>query len=302
MMIPRVLLFFPITVLALACTQAHAYEEEPALPLTIISHNERGNIEKIVVRLIGNEVEIKTDITNKTKSEISIGFAAYTPFFKAPEIAEDNHDKEFRSLKVTINGVAAKINTARRAFLLGNDITEDVRRAGMPVLPTVETDTYSRKWRGLPIDAWDGFVAHSWIPRFAPNSTSTQVIRYRALPQFGRDEMDSPKFERAIFRHCGDVREVQKSLATQVPGIEYLMFDRYDIPITFLKGQEARIDVIQPAKAGDAKRALQALACGTSNRKGEGANFTATIESPEDNLSILVISSFPGSVTEKEAK
>ena len=301
-MMLRALLFFPATVVALACVPAHAHEEEPALPLTITSHNEQGNVRKIVVRLIGNEVEITAEVTNRTKSKKSIGFAAYTPFFKAPEVAEDNHEKDFRSLKVTIDAAAVKIHTERRAFLLGNDITQELRKAGVPVLPSVETVTHSRNWRGLPIDGWNGFVALSWIPSFAPNSTSTQVIRYRALPQFGRDELNSPRFERTISQHCGDVREVQKSLATQVPGIEYLMFDRYEIPITFLQSQEVRIDVTQFVKAGEAKRPLQALTCGTIDRKGEGANFTATLASPETTLSILVISSFPGSVVEKAAK
>lgn len=302
MMISRALVFFPVTVFALTCADADAHDEEAALPLTITAHNEHGNVEKIVVRLMGNEVEITTQITNRTKSEKSIGFAAYTPFFKAPTLAEDNHEKDFRSLKVTLNGVAVKFRTEHRAFLLGNDITEEIRKAGMPMLPSVEANMHSKKWRGLPIDGWDGFAAYSWIPRLAPNSTGTQVIRYRALPQFGRDEVKSSRFERAIFQHCGDVREVQRSLATQVPGIEYLMFDRYEIPITFLQDQEARIEVIQPVKPGDEKRPLQALICGTSDRKGKGANFTATIESPENSLSILVISSFPGSVIEKTAR
>jgi hypothetical protein len=288
--------------LGLAHCNVQAYEEEAASPLTITVHNEHGNIDKVTIRLIDNQVQITTPMVNRENEARRIGFAAHTGFFNAPEIAEDNREKDFPSLKALINGKPAAVSTSRRGFILGNDITAQLQAARINPLPDVDARIGKRTWRGLPMDAWQGFASHTWIATLPPRSESLQTITYRALPQFGRDEPGSERFARMVAQHCGTVGDARKYTTAKVPGLEYLMFDRYEIPVTFLRSREVQLEVSQRAHAKAGKRPMLALACGVRDVKGEGANWVANIADPDNTISILVISAFDGSVSERKAQ
>lgn len=288
--------------LLLAQSNAAAFEEEAASALTITVHNEYDNIGKVSIRLIDNQVEVAMTMRNHTNEAKRLGFAAYTGFFNAPEIAEDNREKDFPSLRAVIDGKPATLATNRRGYILGNDITEQLRAARIAPLPDVNAKIGKQTWSGLAIEGWQGFASHSWIATLQPKSQRVQTISYQALPQFGRDEPGSERFARMVSQHCGNASETKKYLAAKVPGLEYLTFDRYDIPVTFMGSHDVQLEVRQGMRTESGKQPLLALACGVKDVKGEGANWVAHIPDPENRLSILVISSFKGSVSERKTQ
>lgn len=287
-----------IFLLLFVAENSNAYEEEDGIPLTISTQSEYGNIEKTSVKINGRNVEIVTEINNDKKISKRIGFTAYTPFFEQLGVAEDNENKTFADLTVSFNGKPLKPRVYRRGFFLGEDVTTELLKVGIGPLPDKDIDSKGVKHRGLPLDNWQGYVAYSWTPLLSPNSNNVAAIRYRAVPQFGRDEISSERFSHRVLQHCGKPDEIRKYLLDLNPAFDSVLFDRYEIPINFLpRMRNVKIEVLQPTKIDSEEQPLFSLVCGLSDRSGKAENFSGTIQSPEKIISVLVISRFAGSIT-----
>ncbi len=282
--------------LLMLCTSVAvlAYEEEDAVPLTFSAQSENASIEKIAVKLNGRDVEIRTELSNETSVIRLIGFSGNTPFFKQLGVAEDNADKTFSDLTFTFNAKVLKPKTYRRGFFLGEDVTDKLVKAGVSSLPSTESNSKQLRHRGLPLDDWQGYVAYSWVPEMPPHSKkNVAVIRYRALPQFGRDEISSDRFGRMVMSHCGKPDEVRKYVSGMNGGSGAVLFDRYEIPVKFLRMHDVTLDVSQPKKTWEGGRPLMSLVCGIESGTGDKVNFFGKVENPDNLISVLVISKFP---------
>jgi hypothetical protein len=285
-----------IAALLICASQAVAYEEEDAVPLTISAEADDGNIGNVFIKLSGKTVDIRTEISNQKTSQQLLGFEAHTPFFHQLGIAEENYDKTFSDLAVSLNAHPLKLTTYRRAFFLGEDVTKKLIEAGIDPIPGKTKDHKKIQYRGLPLEDWLGYVSYSWITALQPKSTNMLAIRYRALPQFGLDDTSSERFGRMIAAHCGNATDIRNSLAKISPTFKYVYFERYEIPIPFVRSHKVSLEVTQtPLKHGEVQP-IASFVCGIGKRTGDVLNFSAEIENPQTAISVLVLSKFPGSI------
>ena len=280
-------------------TQAIAFEEEDAVPLTIAAQSEGQNIGKIGIKLNGKIVEIRTEISNTKSFAQIIGFTAYTPFFDQLGVAEDHADKTFSDLTLSFNTKPLKPRVYRRGFFLGEDITKILRKARLAPLPEKNISSKKINYRDLSLEDWQGYLAYSWVHELAPQSNNVSVISYRALPQFGLDDISSDRFSYAILRHCGKPEEVRDHLKKINPSLKYIQFERYELPIKFLRSHKFMLEVKQhPSKKGDLLP-LVSLSCGISKRSGDILNFSGEVAEQDNVLSVFIISKFPGSIVKE---
>ena len=285
--------------LIFASFNSHAYEEESAVPLTIITQSNYDNIANTVITINGRNVVIKSELNNNEKKLKNLGFAAFTPFFSQLGQAEDNENKTFSEIEVIFNGRVQKLKSYRRGFFLGEDVTDKLIKAKINPLPHKDTDNKGLKHRGLPLDNWQGYVAYSWITPLAPQSKNITEIRYKAIPQFGLDDISSARFSDNVAKHCGNVDEIKKFLKNVNHSFRYIYFERYELPVKFLSRRDVQIEVNQPVKKAAEQEPLFALTCGMTNRSGTTANFSGTLRTQENEISLFVIFKFPGSIFEE---
>lgn len=278
---------------------SHAYEEESAVPLTIITQSNYANIENTAITINGRNIVIKSELINSEKKLKNIGFAAYTPFFSQLGEAEENEDKTFSDIEVLFNGKVEKLTSYRRGLFLGEDVTGKLVKAKIDPLPNKGTDNKGLRHRGLPLDNWQGYVAYSWITPLAPQSKGPAEIRYTAIPQFGLDDISSQRFSGNVAKHCGNVDEIKTFLKNVNHSFRYIYFERHEIPINFLNSRDVQIQVNQHAKKAVEQEPLFALTCGVTNRSGSSANFSGTLRTQENVISLFVIFKFPGSIFEE---
>lgn len=243
-------------VLAALSTFAYAYEEEDALALAIGTRGSAIAIDMIDVRLDDDTVDIAARLSNHTRATKRIGFNAVTPFFSPPGIAEDNYDKDFPSLTVAFGDKTTKLATS--------------------------TTIGKGRHQGQRL------VVRSWFQSVGARATDVQTISYQALPQIGRDDAASDRFAQLVSQHCGDIEQVKQA----VGNLDFVLFDRYEIPVTFMKARQVQLSVHQTSK-DTKKRALISLACGLTQRAGNGPDFSALLVNADASLSILVISAPP---------
>ena len=289
------ILFFSI----IRSSISFAYEGENAVPLTIITQSSYVKIENTIITINGRNVVIKSELNNNENKLKRIGFVAFTPFFSQLGEAEDNDDKTFSEIEVYFNGKSKKLTSYRRAFFLGEDITDKLVKAKINPLPNKNTDNKALKHRGLPLDNWQGYVAYSWITPLAPQSKNTTEIRYTAIPQFGLDDISSESFSDNVVKHCGNVDEVKKSLKNINRSFRYIYFERHEIPVNFISAREVKISVNQPVKIAAEQEPLFALTCGMTDRSDATGNFSGTLRTQENPVSIFVIFKFAGSIFEE---
>ncbi len=286
-----------LLLLSLLCAPAHAHEEEAAFPLLIKAQRPNQGAGPVHIRLDGSDVALSFSVSNNTNAARRFAYYAHTPLFYAADVGEENAARDFASLRVTVDGKNITLAPQRRAFFMGRDVTQKLRRAGIDPLPRNGADTPARKRvmdGGLPVEDWEGYVAYGWAPVVKAQSTSLHAIGYRALPQFGIDGLPfSDRFAALIVQHCGNLEDARQALR----GLDHVMFDRYEIPAAFRWSNEGKLSVTQQPVGQ--KRPLLSLACGLSERSGAGADFRANIDFAGAAVSVLVISAFAGSVAPK---
>lgn len=278
---------------ALLCPAAVAFEAENGVPLAITAEIGPLAIERLAVRLHGRDVTIRTELLNDSGERQVAAFYASTPLFGQLGIAEEYADKSFRDLRVTIDGARAALQSYPKAYFRGRDITSLVRKAGVDPLPHPDSD--QRKLRRLgsvdgaqPSD-WRGSVTYAWKATLAKGARSVHEVRFRALPRFALEMVDSDRLTRQVAQFCGDPARVRRLLAQADPQASAVMVERYDIPVDYLAMREATVDVTQPDKNWLGARPVATLACGLGDPAG-GATITGTIDGPDQVLSVLVIS------------
>lgn len=119
---------------------AAAYEFENGVPLTITAALGAVTVERTEIRLTGHDVEITTELRNDTSVRQAIAFYAQPPLFNAAGVGEEYFDKSFADLTVSIDGRPRRIETIKRGFFMGKDITHLLTKAGLSPLPDVEAD------------------------------------------------------------------------------------------------------------------------------------------------------------------
>jgi hypothetical protein len=280
-------------------TYALAYEDEDAVPLHLNVQGSGENIGTVSITLNGDRVSIITALDNQANVTKRMGFVAYTPFFDQPGIAEDHYDKSFSNLTVLLNDAPLKINAYRRGFFLGQDVTDKLVKAKIDPLPNPNVDTKNLVIRGLPLDNWQGYVSYSWVVTLPPHTSVSTNVRYRALPQFGQDEITSNRFNHLVLEHCGTPDEIRKFLTDTYPSIRYVYFERYEIPVMYARMHDVKITVSQPVKTALEIKPLVTLVCGVTGKTENASNLIdGVIANVDKTLSLLVISKFAGSMIE----
>lgn len=274
--------------------EAPAYEEEDSVPLTIFAQGNNRNIKNTSITLNGREVEIKSEIHNPDNFSKRLGFIAHTPFFEQLGDGEDHIDKTFSDLTVALNAKSVNPMAYRRGFFLGQDVSTKLNNAGISPLPDSNVDekklTRIPKQYGIPISNWQGYVSYSWVTSLRPKSINWQTVRYRALPQFERDQISSERFRRRVVQHCGNPDVVGKYLTDVNSHSDEILVENYELPVHFLRTQEVRFEVVQPKKNWLGAQPIVSLICGLSEKTDNRLNYSGTIINSGKSISILVIS------------
>lgn len=273
------------------CGHAAAYESESGVPLTISAELGKVAIESVAIRLQGRDVALVTALQNRRTARQTVAFYAATPLFNQLGTGEKYADKSFADLSVTVNGKARAKTTLRRGYFLGRDITDILRNAGLGPLPDLNADP--RKLRHLPTiygvkpELWQGAVVHTWVDTIAPQTDVVHEVHYRALPQFGMEELASESLTQSVRRHCGEPDAVRQQVIAAAKSAQYVMVERYEIRVPYAAYSKATVDVSQPPRNWLGVKPVVVLACGAS---GQGTKLHGEIESARQQFDVLVIS------------
>ncbi len=271
-----------------------AYEFENAYPLTIAAEIGDQNLDKIRIELNGRDILITLAINNEGNSSKRIGFAAYSPFFDQLGEGEEHNDKTFSDIAVSFNDKPIKLLSSHRGFFLGRDITDNLIKAGLNPLPS--TDYSAKKLKKLPkllglkVNSWQGYVSYSWGLHVPPHSTNQMNISYRALPQFGLEQISDVRFAQQVLQHCGKPDEVRKHLAALNGASDYALVERYEIPIKFIQMTEVNVKVSQPTINWLRAKPVFSMVCGIGENAQNRASLIGAIDSINESISVLVIS------------
>jgi hypothetical protein len=282
---------------------AEAYEGEDAVPLTLAAVLGKVRLGSLAIKLEGRNVEIATTVTNNESTRQTVGFYAFTPFFELLGDGEEHSDKTFSDVAVSLTGSNYRRPASnRRGFFMGQDMTSALMKAGVGPLPDTNASEKALAKVNFPFAIksldWEGYVAYSWSEKIAANSTSTSTIRYRALPQFGMDDIGAPYFRQEIQQHCGDPDKVIRDIVKRNGGSEQVLTERYELPIKFMKMRDISVQVIPPATNWQGAHPLVSLVCGLPNLESKAA-LSGTVANANVSISILVISRM-GKLGERE--
>jgi hypothetical protein len=281
-----------------AAALAHAFEFEAAVPLKIGEMQTNPRPAQIGVSLDGREIRISALLSNDTKVLKRYGYYAYTPLFHRLGEGEEHYDKSFPDFKVTVDGKPIVLAPERRAYFLGKDVTADVKAVGLEPLPSEDSDARTVARIRLPLGVrssdgrdWEGFASYSWLVPIKPATSADMEIRYRALPQFSLENIDSLRLRRLVQQHCGDAERVTPKLRAMSSGADQLLVQRYSVPIAFIDRSAVRVSIAQPDPDWMGARPLVALMCGLTQGDGTSFPITGVVDDSDAELSILVISS-----------
>jgi hypothetical protein len=277
---------------------ASAFEYEPAVPLTIGANVGNLSVDNVHVGLSGRKVSIDSTIENPGTTSVKNGYFAYTPIFNRMGVGEENYAKDFKEFRVLINGKPMALSVEHRGFFLGKDVTPLLHRVGLDSLPNENADAGKLKALshelGFPIQTgleWQGFVSYSWAPVFAPVSSSTMEISYFALPQFSLEKVGGDQFAQLISQHCGDAESLTQSVKLRHPNVDYVLIERYDIPISFVGQKTALVEVSQPSTNWAGVHPFASFACGLQRARVPQTSISGKIDSsPNGTLSVLIVS------------
>lgn len=280
--------------LALLCSNpARAYEAEDAVPLTLAAALGKLHVERLAIRLSGRSVEIETAVRNSEATRQSVGFYAFTPFFERLGDGEEHADKTFSDVRTALGSNRLRRPASKqRGFFMGQDITAALAKAGVGALPdTRVAEKALAKVRfpfGMKPLEWDGLVVYSWSGTVAARATSTSMIRYRALPYFSLDNIESSSFRQAVQQHCGDPAKVAHEIVKLSDGSQEVIVERYELPIKFMKMQDVAVAVTQPPTNWLGAHPVTTLVCGLPNPEYK-ATLSGTVNANRA-ISVLVIS------------
>lgn len=271
---------------------ARAFEFENAVPLAIGGKLTNLPFSDLSVRLEGNVVSISGLLTNTADMPAYYGFYANTPLFQQIGEGEEHFDKSFRDLSVSVNGNAIPVISGRYGFYLGRDITSTLVAAGLDPLPNESDDpkriaSISGPIRPSDGRGWEGLATYSWGVTVGAGSSKTLEARYKALPQFGLEDVTGVRFSRLVRQHCGDVERVTDRIRKMRPGASAVVMEKYVIPVSVANRNAYRLTVTQPQVDALGAHPLFALACGLSD--GGDLPVSGMIADPDDVLSVLVI-------------
>lgn len=275
----------------------HAFEYEGAVPLSIGEMQRNISPSTINVSLIGKIVTVAAKIEGQSNDLTFNGYYAYTPLFHRLGEGEENYDKSFSDLRVTLGGKSVSVHSERRAFFLGSDITMKVRAVGLDPLPSETSDPAKvariKPLLGVPlIDSrnWEGFASYSWVVPVPPGSSETMVIQYQALPQFSLESQTSPRFARLVQQHCGDVERIRSKLQGAGEHTDQVLVQRYIVPVSFIGRSIVRVEISQPDPDWLGARPALSLACGVTPTEGSRLPTVGDVDNLDGQLSVLIIS------------
>lgn len=287
---PRGLL---LLALLLPC-MAGAYEAEDAVPLTLNAVFGKLRLERLSVKLNGRDVEIATTVRNDESTRQRLGLFAATPVFAQLGEGEEHADKTFAELAVSLSGGQfQRAALTRRGYFMGQDVTAALAKAGIGALPDASvTDKQLARVRfpfGMRASDWEGQVTHAWTGQLAPKTSAAATVRYRALPQFGIDDISSPFFRQQVRQHCGDPDKVIGEIVKHNGGSGHVMTERFELPVRFMKMQEVALEVAQPATNWLGAHPILSLVCGLPNDGNQPA-LAGTLANANLSISVLVVS------------
>jgi hypothetical protein len=239
----------------LAMANATAYEFENAVPLKIETLANGAALSDISIQLNGKQVEIHAAIQNESLKPAKMGFIAYTPFSRQLGEGEENGDKRFSDLRASLDDHPAKLKAWRRRSSPGFDL-----------------------------------LTYSWAAAIPPSSTGKLAIRYQALPQFSLEQVSGERFARLVRQHCGDSAAIAGQLKAIDPAIEYVLMERYLIPVSFIDRLAVQLKVLQPDTNWIGAHPRLSLVCGLAEKNEEAFPRSGVIEDADADLSILIVS------------
>lgn len=277
---------------------ASAFEFESAVPLAIGEEPVNLNVDNLRVELSGKSVTIDGRVDNVGAVAVKNGYFAYTPIFNRLGVGEENYSKDFQDLRVSVDGKSVALTSERRGFFLGKDITALLRRVGLNPLPDENADRSKIKKLSRELDFelqngldWQGFVSYSWTPVFGPTSSNAMKISYAAMPQFSLEKVGGENFSQLVSQHCGDAESLGKLIKSSHPIAEYVLIERYDLPISLIGGETVSVKVSQPATNWAGVHPFASFACGLkTDNKSRTSIYGQITVAPRRGLSILVIS------------
>jgi hypothetical protein len=281
-----------------------AQENENSVPLLLGLESSGAELGAIQLTLKGREVTISTELTNTKVTAIKVGWYANTPQFSLLGIGEEHVDKSFSDVRAKFNGKEKKAEVYQRGFFMGRDITEELIRAGLPPLPTLNENPKNLKRlhavNSMHFDDWQGYANYAWVATLPPGAVAEIQVRYRALPAFALTELDSDEFDHAIGKDCGDAREARQRVKLLSGVVSQVIIERYEMPIIYLRLHDIEVRILQPSVNWLKARPVLSIACGLVNEK-YSASIGGLISNANNTVAILVVS-VPSSPTAKGIK
>lgn len=281
---------------ALLSASAGAYESEDAVPLTLGLEAGAAVVEGIVVKLDGRQISVTTTLQNGASSPQKIGWYANTPHFGVLGDGEEHADKSFADISARFNEQPRPPLVYRRGYFMGRDITAELSKAGLPVLPDLQADAKKlarlSAVQGLHPEQWQGYAAYSWSEKLPAHSSASVAVSYRALPQFALIGLDSMAFTQAVQQHCGDPEALRQRVKQVAGAATEVMVERYEIPVSYMLMREVPVEIVQPSRNWQQAQPLVSLLCGLSNTALQ-ASVSGTVAQANQVLSVLVVSALP---------
>ena len=271
---------------------AFAYEFENGVPLTLGFQWGGTIINDVRIELIGHDVEVAISLENRSKQPQVAGFYAATPLFGNLGEGEQNSVKTFPEMKAFHDGTPVRISRHHRAFFLGQDITNLLRKAGIDPIPTNNGDWRKEdklpKLQNLRIQNWQGQASFGWTARLAPQSTSLETIKYTALPKFALEMIDGQSFGQLVQQHCGSPDKLRDMIHRAAPEDTQVFVEVFEFPLPFMALQDTRVAIGKPAKKLPGGRRLAATACGFDGALAVPSD--GVIHGASYSISILMVS------------
>ena len=106
-------------------------------------------------------------------------------------------------------------------------------------ISSVQQDVTLAAAKNITMASGGGYIqmggAYSWTLNLPAQSINRLQLTYRALPQFGLEDISDESFANHVMQYCGNPDEIRKKLKAYSPDISYVLVERYVLPIKFKK-------------------------------------------------------------------